>query len=112
MASPVGPVEDREVSREARTQGASRSRACTAPGCGRATRRLCVLSLEGSDTLAEGCEPCYLCEEVRRLAARLSDGDAALDTVTDGLTQLYSLARAAVADQAATEDVRSASAER
>ena len=78
---------------------APHSWACTAPGCSRVSRRLCVLSLPGSDVLLEVCESCYLCEEVRRLAARLPEECLASETIREGLAALYALARQSVQEQ-------------
>ena len=78
---------------------ALRSWACTAPGCSRASQRLCGLSLPGSDVLLEVCESCYLCEEVRRLAARLPEESQTSDTLREGLAALYALARQSVLEQ-------------
>ena len=78
---------------------AHRSWTCTAPGCSRASQRLCALSLPGSDVLLEVCESCYLCEEVRRLAARLPEESLASETIREGLAALYALARQSVLEQ-------------
>ena len=82
-------------------EAAHRSWACTAPGCSRASQRLCVLSLPGSDVLLEVCESCYLCEEVRRLAARLPEESLASEATHEGLAALYALARQSVLEQEA-----------
>ena len=73
------------------------TRACTA--CSRASRRLCALSQPESGELYEVCETCYLCEEIRRLPSRLPEQTSTSDTLREGLSTLYALARSAVEER-------------
>ena len=67
-------------------------RSCTA--CLRVSLRLCVVADAQTGTLYEVCETCALCEEVRRVAARLPEGTSSSEFIRRELRRVYQFARA------------------
>ena len=55
------------------------------------------------------CEACSLCEEIRRLAARIAEETSTTETLREGLNTLYQLARQQ--EDCRSQDVGSSEAE-
>ena len=62
---------------------------------------LFAVALEGD--LVQYCPRCFYCREIAELTARLPPGHSAREIASDGLGELYTLVKAAVEEELATQ---------